>query len=122
MLALGPGLRRRHVFGVSLRRAVIDPLHNRRNLIVRERRIILEFLDAYRLVEMPRRHLTTEHSGLDRPRPRPTFLEGPERHGRDGTRPMTRLALRLKDGCDILRERGVRCNLGMGDPGSEPTD
>ena len=44
-------------------------------------------------------------AALDRPRPRPRLLVGDERHRRDRVRLMARLALRLKNRRDVLRER-----------------
>ena len=118
-LAVRPLLRRRHVLRIALRRACVDPLHDRGDLLVGERSIVLELLDADGLVDVPWRHLARFDAGLDRTRPRPGLLERPQRHRRDRARPMTGFALLLKYWRDVLREGGRRRDLGVRDSRDE---
>src|SRR6185295_17377038 len=49
-------LRRRHVGRVAARRAAVGPLRDGGDLVVAERGIVVEFLDADVLLDVPRRH------------------------------------------------------------------
>ncbi len=110
---IGPRLGRRHVLGVAERRAFIDPANDGRDLIVAQRAVVLKLLDAYRLVEMPGRHLVRHHAFLDRLGPRARLLVGHQRHRRHGSLAMTAFALLLKNRRDVFRERdGLRCGAG----------
>ena len=44
-------------FGIALRRAAVDPADDRVDLLVGQRHVVLEFLDADAAVDVPRRHL-----------------------------------------------------------------
>ena len=101
---VGPRLRRGHVFRIALRRAGGDPLDDRVDLRVAQRPVVLELLNADRLVEMPRRHLARLDAGRDRLRPGPRFLVRDERHRRNRIGPMARLALLLEDRRDVFGE------------------
>src|SRR5260370_12836844 len=63
---------------------------------------------------MPRRHLPRHHTLLNGTRPGPRFLESNERHRCDRVRLMALLALRLKDWCDVLRERDLLTRPSVG--------
>ena len=80
------------------------------DLLVGERHVVLEFLNADAAVDVPRRHLP-RRTRRDGARPRTCFLVGHERHRRDRTRLVARLALGLEDRRDVLRERHL---LGRG--------
>ena len=92
----------RQVFRVALRRALIDPVHDRVDLLIAERHVVLEFLDADASVDMPRRHLTRGHAVFHRPRPRARVFKRDQRHRRDRIRLMALLTLRLKNRRDVL--------------------
>ena len=104
-LIVGPLLWRRHVLRVALRRAGVDPADDRVDLIVGERSVVLELLDADGPIDLPRRHLAVADARLDRARPRPRLGEGHERHRRHRVGPVTGLALLLEDRRDVLGER-----------------
>ena len=129
----GELLGRREVLRVALRCARVDPPHDVVELVVGERAIVLELLDAERPIDVPRRHLPRGDAALDRADPRPHLFIGDQRHRRDVARAMTRLALLLEDRRDVLRERGrggvLPCRDRPGeteqadryrDPGSRP--
>ena len=78
-----PLSRRRQVVGVAERRAAIHPLSDCCDLLVGQRHVVLELLDADRLVDVPRRHLPRRDALLDRPRPRTRLFVGDERHRRN---------------------------------------
>ena len=99
---------RRHVGRVALRCAGIDPFHDRCDLFVGERRIVLELRDADAARDVPRRHVARFDLALDRPRPRPGVLVGQERHRRNRARPVAPLTGALQDGRDVFGERGLR--------------
>ena len=97
--------RRRHVGGIALGCALVHPLHDRVDLLVRERWIVLVLLDADVLVDEPRRHLAGRDLGLDRARPRTRVLVGEKRHRRHHARPMAGLTRSLQDRRDVFCER-----------------
>ena len=107
-LRVGVDLRRRHVGRVAARRAAVGPLGDRGDLVVAQRRIVVELLDADVLLDVPRRH----HAGLradagallDRARPRPHVLVGDSDIGATPSGAMAVLAAALQDGRDVLRE------------------
>src|SRR5262249_10414909 len=107
-----PRERRRHVSRVALRRAGVDPLHDRRDLVVGERSIVLVLADADRLVEMPRWHVARRDALADRPRPRPHVFVGDERHRRRGALVMARLAVLLEDRRHVFRKSRT-CDLRL---------
>ena len=96
---------RRHVGGVALRRALIDPADDRVDLLVGERHVVLELLHADAAVDVPRRHLARRHALADRTGPRPRVLIGDERHRRDRSRLVAGLTLGLENRRDVFRER-----------------
>ena len=98
--------RRRHVLHVALRRTGVNPLDDGLDLLVAEATVVLEVLDADRLVDVPWRHLASLDPAPDGARPRPSFLVGHEGHRRNRIGPMTGLALLLENRRDILREGG----------------
>jgi len=113
-LFVRPRLRRWHVLHVALRGARINPLRNGGDLVVAQRPVVLEFLDAHGLVDVPGRHLSIRHARLDRARPRPRLFISGERHRRDRVGPMARFALLLEDRRNVFRERRLRRNVGQG--------
>ena len=96
-------LRRRRVGGIAARGARIHPFHNRRDVGLVERQIVLVVTDAHRLVEMPRRHFTVRDPRLDRARPRPHLFERGQRHRGAGAGVMALRALGLEDWRDVFR-------------------
>ena len=91
--------RRRGIFGIAGRRALLHPFHDR-----------LDFLQLDAVVtgnqcpiplRKPRRHPVREHDILHGLCPRPRLLISQERHGRHLSGPMAALAMRLKDREDI---------------------
>ncbi len=60
--------RRRHVGHVAFLRALVDPCRNRRDLLLGQRRVVLEFLNADVALDMPRRHEARRGLRFDRPR------------------------------------------------------
>ncbi len=111
---VGPDARLRHVLRIALRRAGVDPSDDRVDLVVGQRPIVLEMLDADRPVDVPRRHLPRRHARLDGACPRARLFVGDERHRRDRVRPMTRLTFLLEDRRDVLGERHRRGVGGQG--------
>src|SRR5262249_11897712 len=103
---VGPLLRRRHVGRIAARRAVVDPLRNRRDVVVAERWIVLELLDAEVLLDVPRRHYAGSRSDagalLDGAGPRPYLVVGNERHRRHTLRAVAVLAAALKNRRDVF--------------------
>ena len=106
-----------HVRRIASRRALLDPPHDGGNLIIRERSVVLERLDADGLVDVPGRHLAAFDPGSDRPGPGAHLVERPEGHRSDRFLTMTRFAFLLEDGRDVLREGGPGGHLGRGDAG-----
>ena len=104
-LSIRPHFRRGHVLRVALRRAGVDPLHDRLDLLVVERAIVLEALHADGVVDRPGRHRVVADASLDRLRPRPRLGVGDERHRRDRVGPVAGFALLLEDRRDVLGER-----------------
>ena len=110
-LAVLPGVgirelaQRRHIGRVSPWRPRIDPLDDRGDLLVRQRRIVLELLDTDPAIEVPRRHHARGDAIPDRPCPGPHLLIGDQRHRRDLVGPMTGDARPLEDRRHISRER-----------------
>ena len=102
----------RHVGGVALRRAGVDPAHDGGDLVVVQRAIVLVVADADGLVEMPRRHVAVRDALADRLRPRTRFFVGDERHRRRRALVMAGLAALLKNRRDVFRERR-RCGLRL---------
>ena len=92
----------RHVAGISLGRTRVDPLHDGVDLLIGEREIVLEMLDADGPVEVPGRHGARFHALLDGFRPRPRLLERNQRHGSHGSDAVTFLAVVLQDRRHIL--------------------
>ena len=74
--------------------------------VVAQRHVVLEFLNADGLIQMPRRHGAADHALLDGFGPRTRLLVGHQRHRRHGAFAMAALAFFLKDGLDVLGERG----------------
>src|SRR5262249_52673240 len=101
-----PNLGGRQVGGVAFGGAVIDPLGDRRDLVIGERHIVLIVLDPDVLLDEPGRHgsaLVAERGALlDRPGPRPRVLIGDQRHGRDAVLVVALLAASLEYRCNIL--------------------
>src|SRR5206468_12737954 len=90
---------------IALGCALVRPLHDRVDLLGRERWIVLVLLDADMLVDEPGRHLAARDLGLDRARPRTRVLVGEERHRRHHARPMAGLTRSLQDRRDVFCER-----------------
>ena len=102
-----PDHRRRQVGPVAQRRAGVDPAHDGLDLLVAQRPVVDEVLDAHGLVEMPRRHLPRLDPRLDRARPGPRLLVGDQRHRGHAAHPVAGLALLLQDGRDVPGESHV---------------
>ncbi|PYR62650.1 MAG: hypothetical protein DMF91_05895, partial [Acidobacteria bacterium] len=103
-----PLLRWRHVLGVAFGRARIDPPHQRVDLVVGQRPIVLELLNPDGLVDVPRRHLPRRHARLDRSSPRPGLFVRYQRHRCDVAVAVARLTFVLEDRRDVSREGGNR--------------
>src|SRR4029450_3081411 len=73
-------------------------------LVLAGRRVVLTLVHANARIDVRWRHLARDHALPDRAGPGARFLEGDERHRRDGIRLMALLALLLEDGGDVLRE------------------
>jgi hypothetical protein len=102
-------LRRGHIGHVALRRALIHPRGDRRDLVIAQRRIVLELLDADVPFDVPRRHQAGDNLVLHCPRVRPRIFVGQERHRRHLVRPMAVLTGLLQDRRDVLCEcHGLR--------------
>ena len=110
--SLGPLRRSGRVLRIARRSAARDPRQQRRNLLRAKRRIIGEMPESR--IGKPRRH----HSALDRlgdgGRPGPRLLVGHQRHRRDFARPVTALAMLLKQGKNVLVESGELFSEGAG--------
>src|SRR6202008_5080573 len=89
----------------ALPRSGVDPLDDRCDFFVGQRRIVLVFLDADGLVDEPRRHLTLADALLDGLRPGPGFAVGEQRHRRDFVGAMAPDAGAIEDRRDVLGER-----------------
>ena len=108
-VAIGEHARRRHVGGIPARRAAVGPFRDLGDFGVAQRRVVLKFLDADVLLDIPGRH----HAGvradagplLDGARVRPHLFIRRQRHRRDAVGPVTVLTAPLKNGGDIFRER-----------------
>src|SRR5579871_562732 len=107
--------RRRQVGRVALRSAGVHPLDHRGDLLLAQRNIITEMLDADVLVDEPRRHLAREDLLPDRPRPGSRLFVSEQRHRRYLPGAMTDLAMRLEDPGDVLGKRNGILGAGAGD-------
>src|SRR5262249_20931514 len=105
-----PLFSRRHIFGIAHRRARINPLDDGRDLFIAQRSIVSEALNANGLVDMPRRHIASDHAFADGFRPRPDFLISHQRHRRGSAFAMALFASLLKDSRDVLGEGWFRWN------------
>ncbi len=98
----------RHRGRIASRRAIIGPLRDLGDLLVAQRRIVLELLNADVLLDVPGRHDASarSHAGalLDGLGPRPHFFVGPERHRRHAVRAVTVLTAALEDRRDVSCE------------------
>src|SRR5437764_9012961 len=93
----------RKIRDVTNRRARIHPFHDGLNLVLSERRVILEALKANVRIDAPRRHLARDDALLDGANPRPHVLIRQQRHRRHLPWAMTVLAGALQDAPDVLR-------------------
>ena len=75
-----PLLRRRHIFRIAFRRAGIDPFHDGLDLCVGQGPVILEFLNADGLVDVPGRHLPCDHALANGLSPWACFFIRHQRH------------------------------------------
>src|SRR5262249_39300427 len=82
----------------------IDPLHERGDLFLQERSIVLEMANAYVLIDVPWRHLASENFLLDCFSPWTCFLIGQQRHRGKRTGTMADLALILQNRRNVFRE------------------
>ena len=107
--AVGVLRSRGQIRGIALRRAGARPPDDRVPVGVAQPAIVRE--PAVRRIRVPCWHPAARHLLADRLRPRPRVLVRQERHRRDLARPMTRRAVLVKDGRDILRvgRHGARC-------------
>ncbi len=110
--------RRRQVGGVALRRSVVGPRLDHRQLFVAQRRVVLEVLDADVLLDVERRH--GAHAVADRravsnaPDAPPHLVVRGEREGSAAPGAVAALAAALKDGRDVLGEghgRGIDAEI-----------
>ena len=74
-LSVTSGLAGGMILRIALRRSAVDPADDRVDLLVGERHVVLELLDADAAVDVPRRHLARRHALLDRAGPGTRFLE-----------------------------------------------
>src|SRR5439155_17113122 len=95
----------RHCRKVTFGRPGIKPLHDGLDVTVAQRNIILVPANTYRLIEMPRRHVTHQHALLDRTSPWTRVLVSHERHRCDGSFMMTRRAAFVEDRRHFFRKR-----------------
>src|SRR5262249_16582745 len=95
---------RRHIGDIALLRTAIDPLHERGDLFLRERSIVLEMANAYVLIDVPGWHLASESFLLDCFSPWSCFLIGQQRHRGKRTGTMADLALILQNRRNVFRE------------------
>ena len=112
--ALGPGDRRRRVPRIPFGRACIDPCGNQIDVQLLERPVVIEV--AVARIGKPRRHRTSHHRLLDRPRPRARLLVGEHRERPDLAGAMAALAVLLENRNDVLMEshRRRRALVGRG--------
>ena len=111
---------RRHVGHVALLRALVDPRRDRRDLLLGQRGVVLEFLNADVALDVPRRHQARDRLCLDRSRVRPRVFIRNQRHRRVRFGPVAVLARALKNRRDVLRERdSVTVGLSAVAPGAE---
>ncbi len=94
-------LRCGHVLRIALRCAGVDPRNHRLELLVGQRTIVLEGLNADGAIDMPRGHLSRGDARSNRPHPRADLLVRHERHRRNVAGPVARLTLLLKDRRDV---------------------
>ena len=110
-MVVGEHAGRRHVGGVALRRAAVDPFRDLRDFCGAQRRIALKLLNPDVLLDVPRRHdaraRTNSRALLDGTRPWPHFFKSRQRHWRDAVVAMAILAAPLKEGRDVPGERHV---------------
>src|SRR5215469_9897985 len=92
----------RHVLGIAGRSACINPPDNGRDLLLAERHVVLEFLYTNIGIDMPWRHLSSDHALPDRLSPRTRFLIRQKRHRSHRTGAMTILALLLQYRRDVF--------------------
>ena len=112
-VGVGPLQRRRHVGHGAARRPGVGPSSERGNLLVGQRDVFLEVLDADVLFDEPGRHLAQCRLVLHRARPGPRVLVRQQRHRRERSRPVAVLAGALQDWGYVLRERDACLRLRM---------
>ena len=95
---------------VPLRRAAVDPGHDRLDLVVAQADVVGELAEAP--VGEPRRHLAGDDLRLDGPRPRPRVAVRQQRHRRHLVRPVAARAVVEQDLPDVL----VVCRCPFGCP------
>jgi hypothetical protein len=103
-IVIGKRAGRRHVGHVALLCALVDPGGNRRDLLLGERRIVLELLKADVALHVPGRHQPRRRLGLDRARVGARVFVGYERHRRVRVGAMAILAGALQNRRDVLCE------------------
>ena len=96
---------------VAERRAGVDPVHDRADLLVTERGVILVLGDPDGPVDRPRRHLALDQPLPDQGPEGPDLLVSLERHRGDAPRPVARDAVLLDDRRDVPRVRQVRTGI-----------
>ena len=86
----------------------VHPGGESRDLLLGQRHVVLDRLDAHVTLQEPRRHdahaVAQPGAVLDAPRPGTHLLVGHQRHRRHRVRPMAALAVLLQDRRDVLRE------------------
>jgi hypothetical protein len=102
---------------VALRRTGVDPPNDRGDLGVGERAIVLELLNADRLVDVPGRHLARLHAFLDDVEVLLGVVVGQKRHRRDRAGLMAHLTFALEERRDVRRVGDV---FFGGRPGLDP--
>ena len=111
-IVVGEHRGRRQVGEVALRRAGVDPTRDGVDLGLGQRPVVLEGLDAHRLVDVPGRHLPGLDAVPDGARPRPRVGVGLQRHRRDVARPVAVLALGPEDRGHVPGVGGGGVGLG----------
>ena len=99
----------RHIGRVAHQRSTIDPFHDRCDLLVGERAVVLEMPHAHILVDVPRRHLPGENLFPDCLGPRSGLFIGQQRHRGKGAWPVTDLTLLLQNRRYVLGEGDLLC-------------